>query len=171
MTNDPVIEAARLRKRFGGGQIPVPVEQIARLLEIRIESISLDDNLSGMAFVKNDTAFIVVNSKHHLNRRRFTIAHELGHHVLHRNYLNNNVHVDKLVQAVLPRNNTSSEGIDPKEVQANNFAAELLMPESELSRWGKVDINNDIKVQLLARRLKVSVAALTFRLINLGQVD
>lgn len=164
----PTVEAARLRKKFGGNDLPVPVDQIARMAGIRIESISLDDNLSGMSFVKDGVAVIVVNSNHHLNRRRFTIAHELGHHILHRDYLTNNVHVDKLVQ-VLPRNKFSSEGTDTREIDANSFAAELLMPESELARWGNVDINDDVRVQALAKKLKVSVAALTYRLINLGQ--
>lgn len=169
MSSIPTAEAARLRKKFGGNDLPVPVDQIARMAGIRIESLSLDDNLSGMSFVKDGVAVIVVNSNHHLNRRRFTIAHELGHHILHREYLTNNVHVDKFVQAVLPRNRFSSEGVDSKEIEANSFAAELLMPESELARWGNVDINDDVRVQVLAKKLKVSVAALTYRLINLGQ--
>lgn len=171
MNNEPAFEAARLRRKFGGNDFPVPVDQIARLHGIRLESIALDDNLSGMSFVKGNISVIVVNSNHHLNRRRFTIAHELGHHVLHREYLTNNVHVDKIIQVILPRNQASSQGVDLKEIQANNFAAELLMPEAELSRWGKVDINDDIKVQTLARRFKVSVAALTYRLMNLDRAD
>lgn len=166
MSDFPITEAVRLRKKFGGSEIPVPVEQIAKYEGIRIEVISLDEDLSGMSFVKDGVSVIVVNSNHHVNRRRFTIAHELGHHILHGAYLRNNVHVDKIV---LHRNGFSSDGVDEKEIAANQFAAELLMPQSAIRQLGKVDINDDSTLQALAKKLKVSAAALTYRLINLGQ--
>ena len=166
MVKDPNLEAAKLRKKAGGNTLPVPVEIIAKSEGIRIETVPLDDEISGMSFIKEGLSVIIVNSNHHINRRRFTIAHELGHHILHGDYLNNNVHVDK---AILRRDSLSSEATDSKEIAANQFAAELLMPSSELNHWNKVDINDDSEVQALAKRLKVSAAALTYRLINLGK--
>ena len=165
MTNDPKIEAALLRKRYTSGQIPVPVESIAKAKGIRVETLSLYDELSGMAFVKDGVAVIVVNSNHHINRRRFTIAHELAHHIFDTEYLNNNVHVDKVIY----RNPVSAEGTDRKEIRANKFAAELLMPTDELKKFRKVDINDDAVIQAIAKKLKVSAAALTYQLINAGQ--
>jgi Zn-dependent peptidase ImmA (M78 family) len=156
-------EAARLVRRGVSRIFPTPIETIIKSRGIRIESISLPDDLSGMAFVKNGVAAIIVNSAHHINRRRFTLSHELGHHILHRNYLTNNVHVDKLV---LNRDKTSSTGEDQKEIQANAFAAEVLMPRSEISKLVNIDINDDETVYKQARRFKVSASALTFRLIN-----
>lgn len=163
---DPQAEAVRLRRKLSPGVLPVPVEAIAKQSGIRVESISLDDELSGMSFIKDGVAVIVVNSNHHINRRRFTIAHELGHHILHESYLRNNVHVDKVV---LHRDSLSSDGIDEKEVQANKFAAELLMPSIDLMKINNVDINDDAEVQVLAKRLKVSAAALAYRLTNIGK--
>lgn len=163
---DPQAEAVRLRRKLFPGVLPVPVEAIAKQSGIRVESISLDDELSGMSFIKDGVAVIVVNSNHHVNRRRFTIAHELGHHILHESYLRNNVHVDKVV---LHRDSLSSDGIDEKEVQANKFAAELLMPSIYLMKINNVDINDDAEVQVLAKRLKVSAAALAYRLTNIGK--
>lgn len=162
---DPEAEAARLRRKYCASTLPVPVELIAKAEGIRIESLPLEDELSGMAFIKDGKAVIVANANHHVNRRRFTIAHELAHHILHSEYLNNNVHVDKVI---LHRNSLSSDGSDRKEVDANKFAAELLMPTSHLSKLGNVDINDDQVVQRLAKHLKVSAAALTYRLTNLG---
>lgn len=167
MTKNPQLEAARLRKKYAGNQFPVPVDEIAKHEGIRVEAVPLDDDLSGMSFIKDGIAVIVVNAGHHTNRRRFTIAHELAHHILHRDYLTNNVHVDKIV---LHRDPSSADGSDLKEIQANSFAAELLMPESELSRWSNVDINDDTVVRDLAKRLKVSASALTYRLMNLSKV-
>lgn len=143
---------------------PVPLEQIARVAGIKIELAALSDELSGMSFIKDGVSAIILNSKHHPNRRRFTLAHELGHHFLHKSHLLNNVHVD---EAVLNRNKASSYGTDPLELDANAFAAELLMPEEELIQYTSVDLNDDDALQVLARRLKVSVTALTFRLTNL----
>ena len=67
------------------------------------------------------------------------------------------------------RNPVSAEGTDHKEIRANKFAAELLMPTDELKKFSKVDINNDAVIQAIAKKLKVSAAALTYQLINAGQ--
>lgn len=157
---------ARAARRGFSGVIPVPVEKIATKHGIKIETAYLDDELSGMSFVKNDVSVIVVNGNHHPNRRRFTVAHELGHHLLHRPYLENNVHVDKVIY----RNEVASQGTDRKEIQANAFAAELLMPASDLARYHAVDFNDEDFLADLAKRLKVSVSALTYRLVNLGKL-
>lgn len=158
---------AKAARRGYTGILPVPLEQIARREGIKVELAPLDDDLSGMSFIKNGVAVIVLNLNHHPNRRRFTLAHEIGHHLMHVPYLTNNVHVDKIV---LNRDEVSSQGVDIKEVQANAFAAELTMPEAELRRYHTVDLNDDTFLFALAKKLKVSVTALTYRLINLGKL-
>jgi Zn-dependent peptidase ImmA (M78 family)/predicted secreted protein len=61
---------------------------------------------------------IIVNSNHPLSVRRFTAAHEYGHHVLG--------HAPKVDDE---RNlNTQFQGIDPDEAAAQAFAANFLMP-------------------------------------------
>lgn len=157
-------EARRLRKRHLADHFPINVEELARAEGIRIESLSLDDALSGMSFVKDGMKVIVVNRNHHPNRRRFTIAHELGHHCLHAEYLKDNVHVDKIV---LRRDGFSAAGTDLKEMQANSFAAELLMPADELKKLDKADLNDEDVISQLAKKLKVSTTALVFRLTNI----
>lgn len=155
-------QAARsLLQRNAISFAPVPVDLIAKRLNIAVQIVPLDDHLSGMAFVKDGYSVIVVNASHHPNRQRFTLAHELAHHVLHKDYLTQKVHVDT---AVLTRNERSSAGIDSKEVEANAFAAELLMPQSQLRRLGKIDANDDIKLADLAKRFKVSSSAMAIRL-------
>lgn len=158
---------AKAARRGFMSVLPVPLEQIAKREGIKIELTPLDDELSGMSFIKNGVAVIVLNLNHHPNRRRFTLAHEIGHHQMHVPYLTNNVHVDKIV---LNRDVVSSQAVDIKEIEANAFAAELLMPEAELRRYHTVDLNDDDFLYSLAKKLKVSVTALTYRLINLGMV-
>ncbi|MEA2578351.1 MAG: hypothetical protein QOD78_1939, partial [Chloroflexota bacterium] len=65
----------------------------------------------------------------------------------------------------------SSLAIDPKERDANAFAAELLMPEQEILdavRQDGLDITDDAAMKRAAKRFGVSVQALGFRLANLG---
>ena len=89
-------ESARaLVNKLGLKAPPVPVEKLAKALGARVEYTPFDDELSGMAFVRDGKPVIGVNSNHHPNRQRFTIAHELAHVVLHRSKLEATVLIDK----------------------------------------------------------------------------
>ncbi|MFI8714237.1 ImmA/IrrE family metallo-endopeptidase [Brevibacillus brevis] len=61
---------------------------------------------------------------HTPERRNFTIAHELGHYLLHRN---------KQSQFVDRADNMLDNTINEFEMQANSFAAQLLLPESVIN--------------------------------------
>ncbi|WP_213736057.1 ImmA/IrrE family metallo-endopeptidase [Bradyrhizobium sp. dw_411] len=161
-------QASALIKKLGLKAPPVPVDRLAKVLGVRIEYTPFDDELSGMAFIRDGKPVIGVNSNHHPNRQRFTIAHELAHVVLHRAKLEATVMIDK-GRNFIPRDSISAEGIDPLEKQANAFASELLMPERlvrqvlESSR----DIQDDDYLIGMANRFRVSLAALQFRLARL----
>lgn len=144
---------------------PVPIERLARQRGMKVQFSPLDPALSGMAFVKDGVPFIGVNSLHHPNRQRFTIAHEMAHHILHADLLAGGVHVDT---AVLRRDTLAGKGIDADEIEANNFAAELLMPEQWLAPLVEgVDVADDEGLAVVAKKFKVSVAALQFRLLRM----
>lgn len=148
---------------------PVPVERIAKGLDAQLRFSPLDDELSGMVYVKDGTPIIGVNALHHPNRQRFTLAHEVGHLVLHRAEITRQIHVDKGFP-ILMRNAASGVGDDEMEIEANFFAAELLMPEQFLVRSLKgqsFDIDDESAVSTLAKEYKVSTAAMRFRLGNL----
>lgn len=71
------------------------------------------------------------------------------------------------------RNNNSSTGESYREIEANSFAAALLMPKKLLQ---KELINNtqkisDIKIKSLAKKFEVSTQAMSIRLINLGFIN
>jgi Zn-dependent peptidase ImmA (M78 family) len=156
-------KARDLIKRFGIKSLPVNVERIARSLEVKVEFSPFDDGLSGMALIKDGVPVIGVNSQHHPNRQRFTIAHELAHIVLHPEELAKAVHVDK---GSLRRDRVSAQGTDDLEVEANAFAAELLMPEELLSAAldEKIDLEDPQVLESLANRFRVSLMALQHRL-------
>ena len=145
---------------------PVPVERLARGLSVQLRFSPLDQELSGMVYVKDGTPIIGVNAIHHPNRQRFTIAHECGHLVLHRDRVTKEVHVDKAFP-MLMRDSVSAAGVDEMEIEANLFAAELLMPEFLLTEAlgnAPFDIDDDATVNALARRFRVSLSAMQFRL-------
>lgn len=159
-------QASALVKKLGLKAPPVPVDRLAKVLGVRIEYTPFDDELSGMAFMRDGKPVIGVNSSHHPNRQRFTIAHELGHVVLHRAKLEATVLIDK-GRNFIPRDSISAEGIDSFEMQANAFASELLMPDPLVRRVlaeSSRDIQDDDYLISMANRFRVSLAALQFRL-------
>lgn len=158
--------AREIVREFGVKAAPVPVERIIKARNIVLQYAPLEEDLSGMAYIKDGVGIIGINALHHPNRQRFSAAHELAHHVLHAEEIKKAVHVDKGFR-VLFRDDVSSQGIDPLEVDANAFASELLMPHDLLKialGASGLDIEDDQGVEALARRFKVSTAAMRFRL-------
>jgi Zn-dependent peptidase ImmA (M78 family) len=157
-------KARKLLNEFGVRAPPVPIERIARSLGVKVEYAPFDDELSGMAFVKDGKSMIGINSLHHPNRQRFTLAHELAHIHLHSEQLAMAVHVDK---GSLRRDLVSATGTDSNEIEANAFAAELLMPRELLSAFieGKnFDFEDENLLAGLAKKFRVSLMALQLRL-------
>lgn len=163
------IAAQKILTDYKVKKTPVPVERIIKAKGIVLEYAPLESELSGMAYIKDQVAIIGLNALHHPNRQRFSAAHELGHHELHSSQLHDAIHVDKGLR-VLARDGLSSEGIDSLEIEANTFAAELLMPKNllldALDSEG-LDIEDDESVEKLARKFRVSASAMRFRLASL----
>ena len=168
-----VVEKLLAESRVRNGA--VPVEMIARSLGIEIKLDKVDDELSG--FIVRDKggkrAIIGANKSHHEHRRRFTIAHELGHFLLHEGHI---IHLDENIGAlrVNLRNSELARGEDNDEKEANLFAAELLMPamflREELEGKELDFLGNGNFLDRLAKKYKVSVQALTFRLAYLKYI-
>jgi len=146
---------------------PVPVKKLARMKGAKIRYEPYEDNnqeLSGVLFREGDKKIIGVNSLHAPVRQRFTIAHEIGHLLLH----TDDLFVDGTVQA-LSRDRKSRQATDRKEIDANQFAAALLMPKQFLvDRIQRGRTVNLSKLYELAEEFRVSAEAMTFRLGNLG---
>jgi Zn-dependent peptidase ImmA (M78 family) len=153
---------------------PVPVDKIAKGLSAQLRFSPLDQELAGMIYISDNTPIIGINSLQHPNRQRFTIAHEIAHLELHRDLISGKVHVDKgfPVQFTgLNRDATSALGTEKIEIEANAFAAELLMPTVFLRQalQGKpFDIDDTGPLEELAHKFRVSRQALEYRLSNLA---
>lgn len=163
--------AQALLDDLGVERIPTPVRRIAKQLGAQLRYSPLDDELSGMIYVRDGIPIIGVNSLHHINRQRFTIGHEIGHLRLHPNAISKVVHVDKgFAESVLRRDSVSASGIERIEVEANQFSAALLMPRSALEeRLGGFDpdVDDETWLEEVAREFTVSRAALQYRIRNL----
>jgi Zn-dependent peptidase ImmA (M78 family) len=154
-----------LLEQFGITRPPVPVEHIPKKLGLILCPLPAEDDISGAIIRKDGRTVIAVNPAHHSNRQRFTIAHELGHYFLHEHLLE---HVDQNFRVAWRKANAQS-GVNWSEVEANRFAAELLIPTKflmhDLDSLDSIDIRT---VAVLANRYGVSKDAMKFRLTNLG---
>lgn len=145
--------AGALRQRyydlFGGVELPVPVEAIAEdLLGSKVEESVLD--VSGLLLPAD--RIVILNAEGSFERRRFTLAHELGHWICHC--------LEGTTAPVYCRDKDVSTSADRQlERQANVFAAELLMPEPEMCASDG------------ANNFGVSEEAFGWRLFNLGLND
>ena len=137
---------------------PVPTVPVANELGLEVFKTrpgAWSTNISGLLRKSPDdpaSFHIYVNGDHHLNRRRFTIAHEIAHFVLHRDLIGDGIAEDALYRS----------GLSNKvEAEANRFAAGILMPwhllDPEIEK-GITDIGE------LAGIFRVSRSAMSIRL-------
>ena len=140
---------------------PVKAIPVAKDLGLKVYvSDTLSENVSGM--IRKDQNHggksgyaIFVNNKHVNARKRFTIAHEIGHYVLHRELIG-----DGIIEDALLRANGLTNSI---ERQANAFAADLLMP------WKLLEVasaDGFSSVEALAEAFEVSTDAMSYRILG-----
>lgn len=160
--------AKKLRASLGMVSGPVDVELAAKAVGAIVTFEPFKEELSGVLVKDTNRVVIGVNSTHPYSRQRFTIAHEIGHLILkHQGEL----FVDHVV---MRRDSRSSQAIDRQEIEANQFAAELLMPEDLILQTAKncYEVNPSLSqaqlVDHLAKAFKVSPQAMEYRLTNLG---
>lgn len=163
------VEALLARAEIAGP--PVPVEHIAHQVGAVVSYQPFDsDDISGLLYRTEGAAPVIgVNSTNAKVRQRFTIAHELGHLHLHAGHsliLERQMHVNF-------RDATSATTSNKEEAEANQFAAELLMPRKllEASLAGLLasrPLSDAAIVTRLATRFEVSRQAMEFRLAGLG---
>lgn len=149
---------------------PVRIVQICKNYDISVFEQYLPSDVSGFIVVQeenfhnyNTNKLIVVNLSDSARRRRFTIAHELAHYILHR---------EKNQPIYAHRDAGQYGGI---ETEANLFASNILMPEKlvkdalslfENDEWGEIPFFE--KIRFIADKFAVSEQAAEVRLDQLG---
>jgi Zn-dependent peptidase ImmA (M78 family) len=147
----PIRLSEKLLASYEVVRAPVDVLDIALKEGLDIAFETLNQRTSGMYMDKK----IVINKTLPKTRLRFTIAHELAHHVLKH----------KLTLMVPARMRMNESPSDKDEAEANRFAASLLMPYSFLKK--DIDDFKDFDeddIQTLAEIYQVSQIAMTIRL-------
>lgn len=158
-----------IKETVGLEQPPIDVIRIADYLNADCSEAELPEETSGVLEKHSSGRHtILVNTAHCRERKRFSIAHELGHLLFSER---NGLYIDK---KIFFRNGRSHEAVDPEEIAANTFAAELLMPSPLVKRAlhsymkdGFLDSGIDV-VAKLAESFRVSTTAMSIKLQNMG---
>lgn len=153
-TADALLEAAGIISP------PVPIEDLIEGCGVQVLAWDFQD-IDGLVLELGMGAVIWVNKQQARTRQRFTLAHELGHHLLRHT---DTFHLD-LGGDLAPNATGGHPNYDWRaERAANEFAANLLMPTSMVRRTAATVSD----VAALASRFKVSPAAMGFRLTALN---
>jgi len=138
---------------------------------LKIKEVDFKEETLSGALVKDseDDFIIYVNNSDSDHRKRFTIAHEIGHFISYKKA--------GLTKPILDRDNTiedhcvyvgrTADGSDndqKAEIEANSIAAELLMPETKVRDL----VQDKFTVDALAKKFDVSRASMSVRLSKLG---
>jgi Zn-dependent peptidase ImmA (M78 family) len=142
----------RYHRAFGGAELPVPVESIAAdLLGLYVEEGEID--CSGLLLPAERR--VVVKAEEPPARRRFTLAHEVGHWVCQ-------VLEGHAAPVYRRAADLAPDADRTLEREANVFAAELLMPEPAVHEVFSGSFDG------CAETFGVSEEAMRWRLFNLG---
>ncbi len=159
---------------------PINLKLLAKKLKITIKEQDLDGDISGFLLKDKGKATVGLNMYHADVRKRFTLAHEIGHFKLHE--IDSPIFVDYSYKGSMLRSKesnkiyrrTNNEVNPTMEKEANFFAANLLMPKILVKREIE-NINNNLdydnKVSKLAEVFEVSTQAMDYRLKFLGYFD
>jgi len=182
MTNRSRVEVEEQARRLLDGQsvesAPVPVQRLAESLGYRVIFRYFNDgDLSGTVIQDaHKSVTIGINTLHASVRQRFSIAHEIGHALMHLGK-GEDLIVDPPTRSLFNRDGRASLGEDPREIEANQFAAELLMPRYLIAQVAEELLGKSSQfstgslVNALAQRFDVSSQAMKFRLVNLGVIE
>ena len=153
--NEPAGTAIAQRVALGVGDSG-PIDSL-RLIEdeagAAVILAGVPNGPHGMYTRSGDMPILMVNTSLALVRQRFTLAHEYGHHVLGH---------DPVVDVTI-----DARSSDPREVQANQFAAEFLMPRSGVEIWMSNHDYPDVDLSVVVRiasHFGVSAYVALFRL-------
>jgi Zn-dependent peptidase ImmA (M78 family) len=172
-------EAAQsLLKDLAAYSAPVSLEQVVERLGYKLVYRFFDDyDLSGTVIRDAQGEIVIgINTLHSHVRQRFSIAHEVGHATMHL-LAGEDLIVDPPTRRLFNRDHIASLGEDPREIEANQFAAALLMPAPLVGAIASDILSTSPKPTMedlcssLAARFDVSTQAMKFRLVNLGVIE
>lgn len=136
---------------------PVKITKISKAFNINVYEVLMSENISGAIIKEYDKYIIYVNAADGRNRRRFTIAHEISHFILHKEQID-----DNLTDNAMYRSRLSNV----LERQANRLASEILMPAELVFNL----LNKNKSISEMACLFEVSEEAMRIRLEQGGNI-
>lgn len=148
-------DAAEVLDAYWALGYPVDPIRIAQQMDIRVVRVAFEETISGMLRVEpGDRPVIYVDSRDGEQRQRFTIAHELGHYFERKQRGEDDFNfIDR-----------RGGDYDVHELYADEFAANLLMPEREVRSMH----SQGVSAGRMAHEMNVSLQAMQIRLRRLG---
>ena len=137
---------------------PIKVGVLAKAFGLTVKSSTLKGNISGEIKILADEVVIRVNRHDVKQRQRFTLAHEIAHYLLHKDLIGDGITDDALFRSKLP---------SAIETEANNLAADILMPINLLATHKKNNestLKGEALYEKLALDFEVSLTSLKYQL-------
>lgn len=170
MTKEDIVKRVEENcEEYNITEYPVKIVELCKQYDITVFEEYLPPEVSGFIVIKEGTfeqydtgRLIVVNLSELASRRRFTIAHELGHYILHKK-------VDEELYA-----HRDAGGSSQEEQEANFFASNILMPKDLINQALDMcdkslsSISDYYKIEYIAEQFAVSKSAAQIRLEQLG---
>ncbi|HET6252971.1 MAG TPA: ImmA/IrrE family metallo-endopeptidase [Puia sp.] len=168
----PAAVAKKILDTFKIKSAPVQVKDLAKNLGLTVIPYDLGEDVSGVLVIENGKGTIGYNPANARVRQRFTISHELGHFMLHcKETLMDTLFIDKDFIVKYRSDRKYSHEEIRHEWEANEFAAELLMPRdliwAEMVKKEYENLSEIEFIEKLAKVFDVSVPAMTIRANNL----
>ncbi len=123
-------------------------------IKLEVLPWSFGDKTDGIQLTKGTLKIIGYNKSQHPHRQRFTVAHEIGHLLLGHTIIEN-------------RSSLDLNSNDPHEIEANQFAAELLMPTKML----EVSLSKKEDIKDIANKYNVSEKSLWWQIYNRNLIN
>jgi Zn-dependent peptidase ImmA (M78 family) len=145
------------------------VDIIKIATELGIDVYGVEDKIEDAEIVYDENTgkfSINVNNSQVFTRQRFSVAHELAHYILHKD--------DIKEEKAIARHDKSDIGYDNREKEADDLAAELLLPEEALNDYisqlkiDKSSLINESTVRDISSKFKLSLTMVIVRLRKLG---
>ena len=167
MINDNIEKMAMSILDINGfNNVVVDPVKLANAYGIKVKNAKFtSDDISGMLKNENGERTIYVNSSEPSRRKRFTIAHELGHYFLG--------HLEEGSKTIHRKNDFFSK--DKPELEANAFSAALLMNQYKVKELYKklnyIGVPQELIIEHMASTFKVSKSAVSIRLKELNLIN
>jgi len=158
--NKGALAAKKLINEFGIEQPnDFTIEELIYARDIIFEEKKISNSDGRIVFGKLKTKISINSDIKYIGRRRFTLAHELGHFELHHNL---NTHLE---DNALTLDYFKNGG---QEYEANQFATELLMPSQSFISYTQGEKFSPELLRDIAKHFETSITSAAFRYLEFG---